>query len=173
MKRIHVRIDYKQKFENGSEDDILSFHCPYKKYKVTICRDDLENYVLANLVEEQEYINLEKNFARAPFSTPLLVTIKIEDEDYKFLFQEYINYTKEKKLLDLNKIFAYIRLKTTEIYNDVLLYRKYLSKIDLDGSASGCAYCEHYSERDYCKKHNKISPTKVCDFYNFKRLRNN
>lgn len=135
-----------------------------------INRDDLENFSIMDLIEEKEFVAFSKPTLHNPFRCPLNFSINIEDEDYKYLFLDMIEYTEEKRNFDLTKMFTQIKMKMIEVYHDFDSYKKYIDSIDIDGSIDGCTYCESFNcKRDYCKKFNIVSPKKICMFYNFNK----
>jgi hypothetical protein len=173
VKKIVVRIAYNQILSNGSDDDIITFYCPYKGYKVNILRDDIENYVLSNQIDEEEFTNLQNDYTSSFVNTPLEFVLKIKEAEYKYLFREFIDYTKEKKDTDLTKMFTFLKLKMIEVYNDPTLYKKYIDEVDLNGDIDGCTYCEHYSKNGYCNKLKTDKVKKNCIFYKFNKILKN
>jgi len=168
MRQIGVKIDYRQVLQNGSEDDILTFLCPYKKYYKNMCRDDIENYELAGLVDETEFEYLHSMTMFSLSSEPLEFTIKVSEEIYKYLFLEQIDYTDDKRDTDLSNIFIWLSWKIRNIYNNVESYNRYLSAIDYDGSLDGCTYCEYWIN-NYCTKLKSSEQKNRCIFYKFKK----
>lgn len=170
MKKIIVKVAYNQILDNGSDDDIITFYCPYKKYVASICRDEIENYNLANKIDEEEFHILQNNYFIS-FNQPLEFSLSVKEVEYKYLFKKQIEYTKEKKDTDLSNIFTWLSWKIANVYNNVEEYNKYISNIDYDGSIDGCEYCEHYSISGYCNRFKTDKLKSNCIFYKFKNIK--
>jgi len=169
MKLVVINIDYNKEVAENEIDDIISITCPFKQYAVSVRRSDFDNFTIADIIEEKEFENFNRIGGLNYFGSPIKFTAKIEDGDYTILFRDFVDYTEERKNKDLSKMFVYLRLKMSEVYHDIELYSKFVEGADIDGSMTGCQFCEQRHANNYCIKFNIIDPQKACHYYRFKR----
>ena len=171
-KTVFVKIQYENIFTDNIETQLITFTCPVSKRVKEHTRGELQDFSAYDEISKKEYEFFAMTVQAVCLGNECQFTVYLTEEEYNEVFFER-QLDKQEELEQKQRMFKMLELKLLEIYSDKNLldkYRQMFYNNDIDGSATGCEFCQHYHKSDYCNIKNQTKPSgKNCKMYEFRR----